>query len=69
MVYTAYSEEEYKMLPKYYRNKVLGIEIPPVGVVQTPLCPDCGGEMMEDSGYLMCVSCGAIHSKRIIRDD
>lgn len=68
MIYTAYTEEQYNELPKKYRKEVLGISYKG-DILQVPLCPECGGEMMESEGYLSCTICGCICRKRVIKDE
>ena len=68
MIYTAYSEEEYKNLPQKYKKRVLGVSYEG-NILQVPLCPECGSNMMEVDGFLSCVVCGRVSGKRIIRDE
>ena len=67
MIYTAYSKEQYEELPKKYRNKVLGVSYED-NILQPPLCPECGGEMMPEDGYLSCTVCCITLNKRIIKE-
>lgn len=66
MKYTAYSEQEFKELPKKYKRIVVGIK-ENNEIIQVPLCPECGGEMMEQQKYLSCISCGCIRKLRVIK--
>lgn len=68
MIYTAYTEDEYNNLPKKYRKDVLGISYKK-DILQVPLCPECGGDMMEVDEYLSCTVCGYINRKRVIKDE
>lgn len=67
MVYTAYSKEEYDKATPQHKKLVVGIE--DCGeILQLPLCPECGSEMMEiESQYLSCIVCGAIRNKRVLK--
>lgn len=67
MIYTAYSEEEYNNISTKYKKQVVGI-VECGEILQIPLCPECGDEMMEvDGDYLSCMTCGAIRRKRVIK--
>ena len=67
MIYTAYTKDEYEALTKLYKSQVVGIS--DCGeVMQVPLCPECGSEMMEiDTEYLSCITCGCTRHKRILK--
>ena len=67
MVYTAYTKEEYDNASEKHKRKVVGIE--ECGeVLQLPLCPECGSEMMSvEEDYLSCITCGAIRLRRILK--
>lgn len=65
MRYTAYTSEEWENLPKKYKEQVLGVKHNNE-IIQPPLCPECGGEMMEIEGYLSCIDCGCCRSLRVI---
>ena len=67
MIYTAYTSKEYERESDKYKKKIIGIE--ECGeILQLPLCPECGSEMMEvESEYLSCITCGAIRRKRVIK--
>lgn len=68
MIYTAYSAEEYKRASPKHQKKIVGVE--ECGeIIQVPLCPECGNEMMEvETIYLSCITCGAIRAKRVIKE-
>ena len=66
MVYTAYTEKEYETLPRRYRKQVVGVS-EEGEILQIPLCPECGGEMMEQEGYLSCTECSCLRKKRILK--
>ena len=67
MIYTSYKEEELKMLPKKYHNKVLGVKSDDY-ILQPPLCPICGAEMMtEGNEFLSCTECGELRNLRVLK--
>lgn len=69
MVYTAYSEKEYEELPERYKSQVVGIK-EDEEILQVPLCPICGEEMMdveEMPGVLSCIGCGIYRRAREVK--